>query len=77
MKQNITVSLDKDLIRQARIIAASRSTSVSKLIGGELKRIVRESAEYEHACRQAIADLDRGFHLGGQPRPNRDELHER
>jgi hypothetical protein len=77
MKQNITVSLEKDLIRKARILAASRSISVSRLIGDELKRMVSQSEEYERIRKQALADLDAGFHLGGQPRPARDELHER
>ena len=77
MKQNITISLEKDLIRKARVLAASRSTSVSRLIGDELKRMGTQSEEYERIRKQALADLDAGCHLGGQPRPARDELHER
>ncbi len=77
MKQNITVSLDRELIRQARIVAARRGTSVSKLLAAELARTVEEADTYQRAQRQALATLDKGFHMGGQPLPLRDELHER
>ena len=77
MRQNITVSLDRELIRQARIVAARRGTSVSKLLAAELARTVEEADTYQRAERQALATLDKGFHMGGQPLPPRDELHER
>lgn len=76
MKQNITLSVDKDLIRKLRVIAAKRSTSISRLLGQEMREIVARAERYEQAKRQAVAAIDKGFHLGGQ-RPSRDELHER
>lgn len=76
MKQNITVSLDKDLIRKLKVIAAERSTSISRLLGQEMREIVARAGHYEQAKRKAVAAIDKGFHLGGQ-RLNRDELHER
>ena len=36
-KQNITLSIDRDLIRQARQLSARKSTSVSKLLSDELE----------------------------------------
>ena len=77
MKQNITISLDRELIRQARVIAARRGTSVSGLLAAELARTVAEDETYQQAQRQAISMLDKGFPMGGQPLPPRDELHER
>jgi len=77
MKQNITISLDRELIRQARVVAARRGTSVSGLLAAELARTVAEEETYQRAQRKAIAMLDEGFHMGGQPLPPRDELHER
>jgi len=77
MKQNITISLDRELIRKARVVAARRDTSVSKLLASELARTVEEADTYERAHRQALAILNRGFHLGGKPLAPRDELHER
>lgn len=76
MKQNITLALDKGLIKKLRVIAAQRSTSVSQMLTEELQQIVERAERYEIAKRQALAALDSGFHLGGQP-AKREELHER
>jgi O-phosphoseryl-tRNA(Cys) synthetase len=39
--------------------------------------LVSEDDAYEQAQRQALALLDRGFHLGGVITATRDEWHER
>ena len=41
MKQNITLSIDKELIRKAKILAAHRQTSVSGMLSAELRDIIR------------------------------------
>ena len=76
-KQNITLSLDRDLIRRVRQLSARKSTSVSKLLGEELERMVREHEPYERARRSALAALKKGFHMGGTIASTRDELHDR
>lgn len=76
MKQNITLSLDKKVLTELKVIAARRSTSVSRLLTEELEHIVERSERYEHSKREALAALDRGYHLGGG-QPDRDALHER
>lgn len=76
MKQNITLKLEKDLIRQARIVAAKRSTSVSALLSQELARIVQETEAFEKSKTAALFDLEKGFALGGKP-AERENLHER
>lgn len=76
MKQNITLSLEKDLIQKARILAARRSISVSRLLSEELARIVREADSFDQARQAALKDLEQGFCLGGRP-AKREELHER
>jgi hypothetical protein len=76
MKQNITLSLDKSLIQKARVIAAQRNTSISKLLAEELERTVSQTEHYDAAKRQAMADLAKGLRLGGNPAA-RDELHAR
>jgi hypothetical protein len=77
MKQNITISIDRELIRQARVVAARRGTSVSGLLAAELARTVAEDDTYQRSQRQALVILDEGFHMGGQPLSPRDELHDR
>ena len=76
-KQNLTISLDRQTIRMAKILAARRSTSISGLLARQIEILVGEEEAYERAERQALSLLDQGFHLGGIFRASRDELHER
>lgn len=77
MKQNVTISLDRQTIRKAKILAARRDTSISGLLARQLEILVGEEEAYESAERQAVALLDEGFHLGGVVPVSREELHER
>ncbi|MFE8033163.1 hypothetical protein [Thiohalocapsa marina] len=63
-------------MRKLRVIAASRSTSISGMLSEELARIVERNEHYEAAKRIALADLEQGFDLGGRPAA-RAELHDR
>ena len=75
-KQNVTVSLTRQVLRKAKILAARRETSISGLLAQEIESIVAKEDAYERAERQALLLLDQGFHLGGAV-ARRDELHER
>jgi hypothetical protein len=76
-KQNITVSLPRQTIRKAKVLAARRGSSISGLLAQQIEILVGEEEAYERAERQAAALLDQGFHLGGVIRVRRDEWHER
>jgi hypothetical protein len=76
-KQNVTVSLSRQVLKKAKILAARRETSISGLLAQEIEVLVGVEEAYERAERQAIALLDKGFHMGGVIRAGRDELHER
>ena len=77
MKTNITLKLDRDLLRQVRIMAASEGTSISALLTARLEEMVREGKAYGGARRRALARLAEGFDLRWTPPRSRDELHER
>jgi predicted transcriptional regulator len=77
MRRNLTVQLDEDTVRKARVLAARRSTSVSRLVGDEIARLVAEDDAYQRARRAALGHLERGFHLGGGPLPARESLYAR
>jgi hypothetical protein len=77
MKQNVTVSLDHQTLRKAKILAAKRGTSISGLLARQIEDLVGEEDAYELAERQALALLEKGFRLGGVIQASRDELHER
>jgi len=76
-KQNITVALDKEVVRKAKLVAAKRATSVSRLLADEIERLVAEHDRYERAKASAIAELRRGYDLGGGALPRRDEVYQR
>ena len=77
MKQNITLSINKDLIRKAKILAAQKQTSISGMLSQELQKIIDDSEEYKLFKRKALININQGFHLGGKIRVSRQELHER
>ncbi len=76
-KQNLTLSLDRQTIHKAKVIAARRSTSISGLLAQQIEVLVGEEEAYSSAERQAAELLDHGFSLGGTIHATRDELHER
>ncbi len=76
-KQNVTVSLSRQVLRKAKILAARRDTSISGLLAQEIESLVGGEEAYERAERQALELLSKGFHMGGVSRASREELHGR
>jgi hypothetical protein len=62
--QNLTLKLHADTIKQAKVIAAERGTSISALVTGKIQELVGEDAEYQAARRRALEWLIHGWHLG-------------
>ena len=77
MKQNITLSIEKELLKKAKLMAAKKETSVSKLLTEQLAKMVSEDDQYDLSKKRALAILRKGFHLGGRIISKREELHER
>jgi hypothetical protein len=77
VKQNITLAIEKHLLKRARAIAAQRGTSISALLAQELARLVDREAAYAQGKKKALAYLKNPFHLGGAGIPNREALHDR
>jgi len=78
MNQNLTVRLESDTIRKAKVLAAKRSTSVSRLVADEIDRLVREDEAYEQARVEALAELESGYDLGSRGHlPLREEAYDR
>lgn len=76
-KQNVTISISRETVRKARILAAQRSTSISGLLAEEIEKLVAADEAWAHSETSALALLEQGFHLGGLITARRDELHER
>ena len=78
MQRNLTVKLDEATIRKAKVVAAKRETSVSRLVADEIARLVHEDDAYEQARIEALADLESGFDLGSEGRlPPREAAYDR
>ena len=77
MKQNITLSVDKELIKKGKVIAAERDTSVSKMLSEHLEQLVENNEQYETAKRSALQTLKKGYHLGGKITWKREDLYDR
>ena len=76
-KTNLTLSLDADLVREAKVLAARRGTSVSRLMSHNLEEMIRQDKAYETARRRALARLETSSDLGWRRPGSRQELHER
>jgi hypothetical protein len=77
MRQNITLSIEKELLKKAKLMAAKKETSVTKLLTEQLAKMVSEDDQYDLAKKRALTNLKKGFHLGGCIMAKREELHER
>lgn len=77
MKANITLKIDENLLREARVLAAEEGSSISAIVAMQLKEAVRERKGYNQARRRALGRLRSGFNLKWKPVASRDELHER
>lgn len=76
VKRNLTLQLDEDVIRRAKVLAAKRGTSVSGLVARELEDLVAQDTRYEEAWRRATEIMAGSVPRGGRTW-RRDELHER
>lgn len=77
---NLTITTDEATLQWARIEAAKRNTSVSKLVGEILARASKQEDIYDLAMQDFFS---RGPYLEPAPRddgqhwPGREELHDR
>ncbi len=78
-KQNVTLSIPRHLLKQAKIIAASRDKSLSQFLKESLEEKVREETDYGKAQKRQMRLLKKGLDLGtmGQIKTSRNDLHVR
>ena len=76
-KTNITLKLDRVILKKMKILAAKRETSVSALVTIQLEELVRKESGYDEARKRALERLRKGYDLGFTPVKSRHELYER
>ncbi len=74
--KNVTITLDEQVAQWARILAAKRHTSVSRLVGELLRERMLEARGYEAAMKQYLSTGPRPLKKTGKY-PTRGELHDR
>jgi plasmid stability protein len=75
--KNITVSVDDETYRRARIAAAERDTSVSAMVREYLTAVAGKETEFERLKRAEGELRARIGSFRASDRLSRDELHER
>jgi len=72
--KNVTVTMEDSVADWARMEAARRNTSVSRLVGELLAERMRHDDAYERAMREWL-DRDPSFSSDGSPYPKRDQIY--
>jgi plasmid stability protein len=75
--KNVTITLDEDVARWARIRAAESDTSVSRLVGELLREKMLNSKSYDRAMERYLSQKPAKLKRPGSRYPRRKELHER
>ncbi len=77
--RNVTITLDEDVAKWARVRAAELDTSVSRMLGGVLRQMMTEDLGYDAARERYRARSPQVLSEpgAGAAYPSRDELHDR
>lgn len=76
--RNVTISLDEDLARKARVAAAEHDMSLSKFVAELLRKEVdTASGAYEAAKREFLSTPAYIVRQPGEALPTREEVHDR
>ena len=73
--KNVTITVDESVLECARIEAAKRGSSVSRMVGELLAEKMRQEDAYAQAMREALRFESWGVSDG--PYLTRDEMYER
>jgi hypothetical protein len=75
--RNITVAIDDDTYKRARVAAAERETSVSALVKAYLEQLASHETESERLKRREREIRSQITAFNASDRLSRDELHAR
>jgi plasmid stability protein len=74
---NLTITVDEQVLKKARIRALEDGTSVNALLRSYLEQYVRDVDTRKKAIKDILAVSRTSRAAGGGRRATRDELHER
>jgi Arc/MetJ family transcription regulator len=73
--KNVTITLDENVARWARIRAAELNTSVSRLVGEMLREKMLDDERYDQAKREYLSQKPQKLRRPGAKYPKREELY--
>ena len=75
--KNVTITLDEEVARWARIMAAEQNTSVSRLVGELLREKMIAEQNYQIAMQQYLSRPPSVLKTTEEKLPTREELYDR
>ena len=75
--KNVTITLEEEVARWARIMAAKQNTSVSRLVGELLREKMLEEQNYQIAMQQYLSQPPNVLKIQGEKLPGREALYDR
>ena len=81
MMTNITIRIEEETAREAKVLAARRGTSLSQLVAAQLKAVLKAvlkaDLRFDKARSRSLKRLRKGYDLGWKPRMDRGDLYDR
>jgi len=74
--RNLTVSVDEQVARWARVAAAQRDMSVSRFVGEILRTMMQQEEDYEAAMQRDLVRKAIRLKPRSAKYPRRDDLHD-
>lgn len=75
--KNVTITLEESVLKWAKITAAKEDTSVSRLLGEELRRKMLREKKYELSKKRFQSREIKALKQPDEAYPSRDSLYER
>jgi hypothetical protein len=75
--RNVTITMSEEVARWARVEAAKRGTSVSRMVGEMLRERMERELDYQRALADFESVAPRPLRETGRELPKREALHDR
>lgn len=75
--KNVTITIEEEVARWARIRAAEEETSLSRLVGEMLREKMIAEKAYQTAMKRYLSQAPRALKKRGEKYPRRKDLYDR
>ena len=74
---NVTLSIDEEDLRHARVLALQQGTSLNAVIRGFVRSYIGDNKHYQRITKRILQQAEQSRYYSGGRRWTREELHER